>query len=417
MKKIGRIVGSLTVGLPILLSIANLQAQITLQTPVVRADDYCTVLLRWNAETGAVYQVESADALEAEGAQGLQWIVREAECASMGTNAEWLDVGDTRSIPRILHPVFQPQRFYRVQKVGQAADDTPTITISLSQTNPISGWLSVTGAVFYANTNQQMSSVGVFVDGQRVHSRDTENFSVWINTTELPNGQHEIYAVVTTVDTGETITDDDTVATNNAVQGIGVSCSVAATFENYISQFFVAVPYFDPSQGQTQEITAVFAEDSYWRATVVDYQDTPVRWFEGQGSSCFAAWNGNDQSGFPLPFGYYDYIIEARPSQYGPLSLTGGGGGGAAMMSATSTSGTAVATVAPAADYKRTSAAMQFSRTNSAIRENLSIPSLNPPRPAPVVRWTPKIGPLVKMDFRWSAGEEKADYESETQTA
>ena len=33
------------------------------------------------------------------------------------------------------------------------------------------------------------------------------------------------------------------------------------------------------------------------------------------------------------------------------------------------------------------------------------------------VRWTPKTGPQVKMDFRRSAGEEKADYESKTQTA
>jgi hypothetical protein len=33
------------------------------------------------------------------------------------------------------------------------------------------------------------------------------------------------------------------------------------------------------------------------------------------------------------------------------------------------------------------------------------------------VRWTPKTGPQVRMDFRRSAGEEKADYESETQTA
>ena len=33
------------------------------------------------------------------------------------------------------------------------------------------------------------------------------------------------------------------------------------------------------------------------------------------------------------------------------------------------------------------------------------------------LRWTPKTGPQVKMDFRWSAGEEKADYESKTQTA
>ena len=34
-----------------------------------------------------------------------------------------------------------------------------------------------------------------------------------------------------------------------------------------------------------------------------------------------------------------------------------------------------------------------------------------------ILRWTPKTGPLVKMDFRRSAGEEKADYESKTQTA
>jgi len=33
------------------------------------------------------------------------------------------------------------------------------------------------------------------------------------------------------------------------------------------------------------------------------------------------------------------------------------------------------------------------------------------------VRWTPKTRPPVKMDFRRSAGEEKADYESKTQTA
>jgi len=34
-----------------------------------------------------------------------------------------------------------------------------------------------------------------------------------------------------------------------------------------------------------------------------------------------------------------------------------------------------------------------------------------------IMRWTPKTGPQVKMDFRWSAGEKKADYESKTETA
>lgn len=34
-----------------------------------------------------------------------------------------------------------------------------------------------------------------------------------------------------------------------------------------------------------------------------------------------------------------------------------------------------------------------------------------------LLRWTPKTGPQVKMDFCRSAGEEKADYESKTETA
>ena len=33
------------------------------------------------------------------------------------------------------------------------------------------------------------------------------------------------------------------------------------------------------------------------------------------------------------------------------------------------------------------------------------------------LRWTPKTGPQVKMDFCRSAGEKKADYESQTETA
>ena len=37
--------------------------------------------------------------------------------------------------------------------------------------------------------------------------------------------------------------------------------------------------------------------------------------------------------------------------------------------------------------------------------------------PETMVRWTPKTRPQVKMDFRWSAGEKKADYESKTETA
>lgn len=385
----GRIMKNRTQTTPLLLlatlaaSLGSVHAAITINTPHVFRNDYGTVLLRWNSETGAVYQVESADAIGTEGAQGYEWMIRETDCASKGTNSEWLDVGDTRWIPRVFHPVHQGQRFYRVQKIGQADLPPPAVSIQLSQSNQISGWLNVSVSTTHADTNNQLSSVGVFVDGQRVRTAPIENFSTWINTTEWPNGPHEIYAVATTVDGGETIDTDDSASTNVASMGIGVSTSRIENFENYISQFFVAVPYFDPVAGQTQEVTAVFAEDSYWRITVVDYQDTEVRRFEGQGTSCFAAWDGNDQFGTPLPFGFYDYIIEARPSQYGPLSLIGSGSS-SAMMTSQSGKSAANQPFDFAAEYKQTPQAMRFPRATRSSAEKIEIPSLAPQKPAVV---------------------------------
>jgi len=347
---------------------------IIIKTPIVAADQ--TVKIGWNAETGAVYQVEAVDSLTGAGSQGLQWVVRETDCVSKGTNAEWMDVGTALWIPRILPPRFQPMRFYRVQKVKQATlTPQPAVTVQLSQTNLTSGDLYATVSVSMTDTNQQMSSVDVFVDGQRLYSVPSENFTVYINTCEWPNGPHEIYAVATTVDYGETIPEsDDAQATNAANFAVGVSTSRFVTFSNYISQFFVAVPFFAPGAGQTQEVVATFAEDSCWRLTVLDYQSTPVRQFTNQSSSLYAAWDGNDSLGNPLPYGYYDYYIEARPSRYGCLD-------GMAAMNALSSSSVASASNASsetASEISQIPAAIQFPRNSSAVREDVKIPSLNP---------------------------------------
>ncbi len=352
-----------------------------IQTPIVRADDYRTVLLRWNTETGAVYQVESADALEAEGAQGLKWVIRESDCVSKGTNSEWMDVGDARWLPRVLHPIFQEHRFYRVQKVNQATNTPPVVSVQLSQSNTASGFLRATALVSVADTNQSLYSVGIFVDGQRLGSMESfpsTNSGVWINSTEWPNGPHEIYAVATIADSAETTPANESEAaeTNAVVYAVGVSPSQFVTFSNYISQFFVAIPYFQA--GQTQEIVAKFEQDSYWRVSVLNYLDIAVRQFEGQGSSCYAPWDGNDDNGDPLPYGFYDYFIEARPSQYGPLSMARSASRSTMSMTAFTR---ASSKDDPAEIYKRTPAAMQFSRTNCDIVESIVIPSLNPAPP------------------------------------
>ncbi len=112
MQKLITLIGKLAVGCILAFCLtSNLQAQtnIIIQAPIV-ADDH-TVKISWNAETGAVYQVESADSLTDTGGQGLQWIIRESDCASKGRNAEWIDVGDCQCIPLVLGARFQEVRF------------------------------------------------------------------------------------------------------------------------------------------------------------------------------------------------------------------------------------------------------------------------------------------------------------------
>lgn len=366
-----------------------------IETPQVFQNDYHSVLVRWKAEPGAVYQVESADALESDGPQGLRWVIRESDCVSKGTNAEWMDVGDARWIPRVLHPMFQEHRFYRVQKVRQATNTPPDVSIELSQTNGVTQWFYVSVSVSIADTNQSLNSVALFVDGQRFSSLSSfpsTNFTVMMNSSEWPNGPHEIYAVASIADSAETTPANASEAdpTNAVVYAVGVSPSQFVTFSNYISQYFVAIPFFEA--GQTQEIVAKFEQDSYWSVLVVDYQDTVVRQFDGQGSSCYAAWDGNDAYGSPLPYGYYDYVIEARPSQYGALSLLSSS---ARAVSLPATASTVVSDSDPSSVFRRTPAAMQFSRTNCDIHENLIIPSLNPQPSTNTIGTSTNSGPPV----------------------
>jgi hypothetical protein len=113
------------------------QTNIIIQPPIIAADQ--TAKISWNSQAGTVYQVWSADSLLDVGPQGLQWIIRDANCASKGTNAEWMDVGDPLWIPRILPPRFQPMRFYRVQSVDQATLTPPVVTVQVSQTGYLLG--------------------------------------------------------------------------------------------------------------------------------------------------------------------------------------------------------------------------------------------------------------------------------------
>jgi hypothetical protein len=85
------------------------QTNIIIQPPIIAADQ--TAKISWNSQTGAMYQVWSADSLSDIGPQGLQWIIRDANCASKGTNTEWMDVGNPLWIPVFFHRDFSPCDF------------------------------------------------------------------------------------------------------------------------------------------------------------------------------------------------------------------------------------------------------------------------------------------------------------------
>ncbi len=352
---------------------SKLQAQtnINIKAPIA-ADDH-TMKISWNAEAGAVYQVESADSLTDIGSQGLQWVIRESDCASKGTNAEWMDVGSPQWIPRILPPRFQPMRFYRVAKVKQATlTPPPTVTLQLDQSNLVSGFINAAASVTYADTNQQMSSLKIFVDGQEIDSAADDSLSATINSCEWPNGQHEIYAVVTTVDAGETLPDsDDETETNAANFAIGVSASQFVTFSNYISEFFVTTPFFDPAQGQTQEVMAAFPEDTCWNLYVLDYNYNPVQEFSGQSSSLDVTWDGTDGNGNQTYYGFYDYYIEARPLRFGCPS------GPTSMSSARMLAGRSTSSAISSSSSQQLPARIQFNELGG-IQEIINTPSLNP---------------------------------------
>jgi hypothetical protein len=253
----------------------------------------------------------------------------------------------------------------------------PTVTVQLSQSNgPIAGDLYATVNVTLVDTNQQLSDVKLIVDGQKFYGAGSNNFTAFINSCEWPNGPHEIYAVATMVDAGETIPPSDLqTATNAAKVAIGISSSRFVNFSNYISQFFVATPFFDPTVAQTQEVVATFPENTCWQLTVLNYQDTAVRHFTNQSPYLYLAWDGNDDFGNPLPFGFYDYYIQARPARFGCPS---GMRSSAALASPSSTIGPPSPATAKAGVFCRP--AMQFSRNRpgNMVREHITISSLNP---------------------------------------
>jgi hypothetical protein len=303
----------------------------TLQFTAVAVTDEHAIRLTWASTNNEIYQIECVGALgtNADGSTAFQTLYD--NYPSQGTNTFWLDTGNYFDVPAILHPKNMPMRFYRIVAEGaDTASDEPSISIT-SPTNGTfaSGELTIT---VVANTDQPiLSGTKFYVDGQEMQMADsTTNYSdgstnyeadtYSINTCEWGNGTHTLFATARCA-SGL----GDALNAPPVLFGHAVSAFVPVTFSNLVTRISFSEPFFDPSAGQTQQVSAVFAANSDWTLNIVDAFSNVVLTTTGSGSSMLYNWDGTGTGGTNLPAGVYYYLISAQTNGLAPQSLISGG--------------------------------------------------------------------------------------------
>jgi hypothetical protein len=299
-----------------LISLGQGYCQTNLHFTAATATDEGAIRLSWASKTNEVYQVLYTDSLSTQ-----NWQTLYDEYPSQGTNTFWLDTGNYFNVPPILHPKNMPMRFYRILDKG--ADTTshePTVSI-ISPTNGsvVSGALTIRVA---ASTDQAVVNTKLYVDGEEMPmSNDGSNYV--INTCEWPNGTHTLFATAKCLSNPE--------GENNGgvnLQGHAVSAFVPVTFNNLITRISFSQPSFDPSSGQTQQVSAVFAANVNWTLNIVNVLSNTVRTATGSGISMQFNWDGNSNGGASLPAGVYYYYISAQTNGLAYQNADNGGDSG-----------------------------------------------------------------------------------------
>lgn len=282
-----------------------------------------------------MYQIQYASALATNSDGSTAWQVLYDNYPSQGTNTFWLDTGNYNLSPQILHPKYMPMRFYRILDEGSdSTTDEPTVAINTPTNNTIaSGEITITVTAF---TDQPvLSGTKLYVNGQEMPMADTTtnytditgvtNYEVDtynINTCEWLNTTNILFATAE-CQTGR----GDLLGSGPIATGHGVSPFVSAIFNNLVEGISFSQPTFDPSSGQTQQVTAFFPLNSDWTLNIVDINSNIVQTATGSGNSMLYNWDGT-ANGTNLPNGIYYYYITAATNGLANEVVTGGGGGG-----------------------------------------------------------------------------------------
>jgi hypothetical protein len=126
-----------------------------------------------------------------------------------------------------------------------------------------------------------------------------------INSCEFANGEHMIFATATayssaTADFG-----------NYTLVGHSVSAFIPVYFSNLVSEISFSQVFFQPSLGETQDITASLAANCDWTLTIDDANTNAFRTITGTGNTVSFDWDGTSDGGTNVPVGVYYYNISA----------------------------------------------------------------------------------------------------------
>jgi len=280
-------------------------AQNTLEFTGVYATPENAIQLHWNSNPGEFYEVDYATSLIDTNTGVTTWNPLYVDFPSHGTNTFILDTGDYNVSPPIPHPKKDVTRLYRVVLMGNdTAQTEPTVSIISPINNSIvSNNIAISVSV---SSPDVIAETKLYVDGQEMPPSITGTNFV-INTCEWWNGKHTLFATTKSLSHFEGLPNDTSVTYGHAVSGY-----LNLYFNNLISEVSFSEPFFEPELGQTQLVTASFAENCDWELRIQDVNSNTVRNVIGSGSSMSFAWDGNGNGGTNIPKGVYFYNIFAQ---------------------------------------------------------------------------------------------------------
>jgi hypothetical protein len=262
------------------------------------------IRLSWNSTSNEVYRIDYASEIIDTNTGYTVWQPLYDNYPSHGTSTFWLDTGNYNLEPSIQHPKKTEQRYYRIVNKGTNDGEPPYIVITSPTNNSVLSDQITVSVV--ATSSMPVINIKLFVDGQEMdRSEDGTNFV--INTCEWPNGPHVLFATAKAQSTFSGPSGYFPITI-----GRSVSPYMNVTFDNLISRVAFSQEFFEPSLGQTQQVTASFAANVDWTLQMINEDSNVVRTVTGSGISLAYNWDGTGSGGTNVPAGVYYYVISAQ---------------------------------------------------------------------------------------------------------